>query len=59
MSSGLKDKDKCHWEIELTDEQLKQLEGFSKNIIDNFFKKQKNHVRNWIYSVCNITYLPY
>jgi len=58
-TSLLKDKDKCHWEIELTDEQLKQLEGFSKNIIDNFFKKQKNHVRNWIYSVCNITYLPY
>jgi hypothetical protein len=55
----LKEKSQCHWEKELTTEQLKELDGLSDNILATLFNKQKKHCQEWICNTRNIYIKPY
>jgi hypothetical protein len=45
----LKDKYPCHWEKELSSEQILQLESLSDDILFNLFKNQKKQYQDWIH----------
>jgi len=55
----LKEKSQCHWEKELTNQQLKELDSLSDDILTTLFNKQKKHCQEWICNTRNIYIAPY